>query len=247
VIGPQRFLLEYGAVQAAQVLQERWEAEVMGGVRGVDKDDLPGALFDEKEGLVWKFVAGTGKPFISRNQSGYCSPRETEARIPLREEFFSFLNTGPKSIVTFAPSYVVTLEALPIEVNSGAKVKPYGCVLSLLCGEKSIVLENYNYPQKQTFEWAPDQCGDTSLTILLGDLKLTRAWEGKMGFAECMADFYTGSHTFTAEDFPRQREALEKLGVSGIKVSFKTAGSHAVARLLERNPSRVPLQIVAGM
>ena len=103
VIGPQRFLLEYGTGEAAQVLQQRWEAEVLGGTRGVDKDALPRTLFDEKEGLVWKFVTGTGKPFISRNQSGYCSPKESEARIALREEFFTFLNTGPKSIVTYDP------------------------------------------------------------------------------------------------------------------------------------------------
>ena len=219
----------------------------MGGTRGVDKDALPKILFDEKEGLVWKFVAGSGKPFIARTQSGYCSPKESEARISLRDEFFDFLNTGPKSIVTYEPSYVVTLEALPLEVNSGASVKPYGCVFSLQCAEKNTVLENYNYPQKQTFEWTPEKCGDASLTILFTDLKLTRTWEGKLGFAQCMADFYSGSHTFKADDFPRQREALEKLGISSIRVSYKTTGSHAVARLLDRNPSRIPLQIVAGM
>ncbi len=247
IIGPQRFLLEYATAQAAGVLQQRWEEEVLSGTRGVDKDALPRVLFDEKEGLVWKFVAGTGKPFISSNQLGFCAPAESEARIPLREEFFGFLNTGPKSIVTYEPSYVVTMETLPVEVNSGARVKPYGCVFTLQCAEKNTALENYNYPQKQVFEWMPDKCGEVVLTILFTDLKLTRAYEGKLGFAEFLADFPSGSRTFRAEDFPRQREALEKLGISTIRVSYKISGGRAVARLLERNPSRIPLQIVGGI
>ncbi len=112
VIGPQRFLISYAALKAADVLQTRWEDEVLGGIRGLDGDASAKKLFDEKEGLVWKFVAGSGKPFISRNQLGYCSPKDTAVRIPLRSEFFDFLNTGPKSVITFEPSYTVTIETL---------------------------------------------------------------------------------------------------------------------------------------
>lgn len=245
VLGPQRFLLSYGARLAGQVLQQRWEEEVLGGIRGLAGDDVSRTLFTENEGLAWKFVAGTGKPFITRNQFGWCAPKETEARIPLREEFFDFLNTGPKSIVPYEPSYMVNIETLPIEVNEGASIKPYSCVLSLQCLEGKTMLENYNYPQKQTFEWSPEKCGEVTLSILFTDLTVTRVYEGKLGFAQFLAEFTHGARTFGAEEFPRGREKLEKMGVTSIKVSYKITGSRPVTLLLEKNPARVPIEIVA--
>ena len=245
VIGPQRFLVSYAALKAAGVLEAKWEEEVLGGIRGLDGDASAKKLFDEKEGLVWKFVNGTGKPFISRNQAGYSSPKDTEVRIPLKSEFFEFLNSGPKSVLMFDPSYTVTIETLPVEVNAAATVKPYGSTVSLQCAETRTVLENLNYPREQTFQWSPEACGDVTLGVMFPDFTATKTYGGKMGFAEFLKEFSTGSRTFSSDDFPKYKDTLDRMGVTSIRVSWKIKGARPVVRLLDRNPARVPLEIVA--
>lgn len=244
VSGPPRFLLEYGAAETARILQQRWDRDVLGAIRGIDPEKIPQTLFDQKEGLVWKFVNDCAKPFVAGGSGGWVAMNTPEAPIPIRDEFFEFLNNGPKSIITYEPSYTVTLETLPVEANREATVKPVGCVLSLQCAEEKNILENYNYPKKQTFTWSPDSCGETVLSIMFPDLTLTRSYGGKLGFALFLADFSDGSHTFTPEDFPRNRESLDKLGITSIRVSYRIGGGRAVTRLLDRNPARVPLEIV---
>jgi type VI secretion system protein ImpL len=244
VSGPPRFLLEYGAAETALILQQRWDRDVLGAIRGIDPEKVPQILFDQKEGLVWKFITDTAKPFVVGGSGGWVAQNTPEAPVFIRDEFFEFLNNGPKSILTYEPSYTVTLETLPVESNREATVRPIGCVLSLQCAEEKNTLENYNYPKKQIFTWSPENCGDTVLSIMLPDLTLTKSYGGKLGFALFLADFSDGSRSFTPEDFPRNRESLEKIGITFIRVSYRISGARAVTRLLDRNPARVPLEIV---
>ncbi|MHB9027179.1 MAG: type VI secretion protein IcmF/TssM N-terminal domain-containing protein [Candidatus Latescibacterota bacterium] len=244
VSGPPRFLLEYGAAETALILQQRWDRDVLSAIRGIDPEKIPQVLFDQKEGLVWKFITDCAKPFVAGGSGGWTALHTPEAPVSIRDEFIEFLNNGPKSILTYEPSYTVTLETLPVESNREAAVRPVGCVLSLQCAEEKSTLENYNYPKKQIFTWSPDSCGETVLSIMLPDLTLTRNYGGKLGFAGFLADFSDGSRTFTPEDFPRNRESLEKLGITFIRVSYRISGARAITRLLDRNPARVPLEIV---
>ncbi len=245
VLGPREYLLDYCIAEAAEVLQERWDRDVLAGIRTVDRDNIPGVLFAEEEGLVWKFVEETARPFVSDTRTGWVATDRGGPAFPLREEFVEFLNEGPRSVVTYESSYAVTLETLPVEANREAGVKPFGCTLTLQCPAERQALENYNYQRSQTFTWSPENCGETVLTILFPELALTRSYSGKLGFARFLEDFSDGSRRFVPEDFPRERERLEQMGVSFIRVSYRISGARAVTRLLESNPARVP-PVIAG-
>jgi len=244
VTAPQRFMADYIFMEATCVLQELWDEQVLGGIQGVESDKIPGLLFAESDGLILQFIETTGKPFITRNIKGYYSRNVAGRTMSFKAGFFDFLNKGPDSIVSYEPEYIVAMETLPLEVNDEAKTKPHACILGLQCADGKHFLENYNFPQSQTFHWSPEQCGDVTLTILFADTKITRRYEGAMGFAQFLSEFRDGSRTFRADEFSRDRQFLNNNAVSWIRLSYKISGSAPVVRLLEKKPLRIPMEIV---
>ncbi|MCD6352674.1 MAG: hypothetical protein J7M06_00475 [Proteobacteria bacterium] len=241
--GPLNFLVYFVSMETACSLQHDWEDIVLGGIQGVSKDKLPALLFG-KEGVVWKFVNGPAAPFLGRNQMGYFAKKARGARIPFKSTFFSFLTQGNEGRTVIQPEYTVQAEALPIDVNFGAKKEPYAVILLLDCAKGKTLLKNYNHPASQTFKWSPDDCGDVTLQIFFEGLVLTKTYNGHYGFPQFLADFRSGSKTFTPTDFVKYKEILGRMNISEIKVSYKFAGSENVIRLLKEVPSKVP-EVVA--
>ncbi|MBN1290597.1 MAG: hypothetical protein JXB48_02075 [Candidatus Latescibacteria bacterium] len=244
IIAPQRFLADYAIKETACVLQAQWEEQVLGGLKGVVTDEIPTALFSDSGGLVWQFLDTSGKPFITRDRRGYSAREILDRKLPFKAAFFDFINSGPESIINFKPEYIVTMETLPIEVNSGARVKPQACTLGLRCSDEMFILENYNYPQSKTFLWSPDKCGDATITILFPDNKIVKIYGGNMGFATLLSEFRDGSRTFRADEFSRNKSFLDTMNISWIRLSYKITGSKDVLQLLEKKPLRVPMEIV---
>jgi type VI secretion system protein ImpL len=245
VLGPQDFLMMFAADQAACFLQDQWQEQVLSYLQGVDRDKIPGLLFDKQGGLVWKFINETAQPFISRNKSGYVPRRDLRGRaLPFRSEFMHFLNQGDLAVIDYQPEYRVDFRTIPLGVNPGAKAGPYAAILELDCADKKYVLENYNDPQKATFNWSPSKCGDTSLNIAFTDFNLHKNYRGSLGFASFLKDFKDGSHSFPAHAFPDQKRYLEQIGVSSIKISYKISGEEPVVKLLDREPSNIPKKII---
>lgn len=243
VVGPLRFLIDFSIADTACILQTQWREQVLGGLRGAGADSLPRLLFDQKEGLVWKFVNGTAGPFISRDRNGYTPRVVFERSIPFTQEFLEFLNEGAMKTVSDQPEYDVQIETVPLATNEGARVQPFAAILCLQCGEGKTCLENYNYPQNMMFKWEPDKCGDVTLTIRLPDLTLSRQYKGRLGFAKFAAEFMTGSQVFRAGDFPESKAQLQSLGIEWITVSYRISGSGPVIQTLRRTPDKVPTDI----
>lgn len=236
--------LDYCMMETGCALQEQWREQVMGGLDSVESEKLPRVLFDEKEGRVWKFLKSTARPFIRQDQFGY-APRVVAGRtIAFRDDWIQFLNTGNQAMFQYQPSYIVQIEAQPVDANADAAVKPLGCTLCLQCSDTRTCLENFNYPQSAAFKWSPDGCGDTTLTIQFPNLILTRTYAGRFGFSKFLAEFMTGRQEFRAEDFPDATARLRQLGVSWIRVTYRITGGEPVIRMLRRAPTTVPPEIV---
>ncbi len=250
VSGPLDYLLRFCIGEAASYLQLQWDGQVIGGLQGASKERIPQLLFDPAAGLVWKFLNGPAKPFIGKNKSGYIVRRvavnEGEGSyIPFTANFLQFLNSGAESIINYQPEYQVQMETLPITTNHHVSPDPYGDSLTLQCTDGQLQLKNFNYPQKTVFKWSPDKCADTNLQIQFPDFTLDKAYKGRMGFANFLADFKDGSHTFTVNDFPEAGAQLTRLGIFSVTVSYKISGSKPILQLLNRAPAEVPQNIVA--
>lgn len=127
-------------------------------------------------------------------------------------------------------AFVVSLAAQPTNVNEGAQARPFSTTLSLQCASGIRTLSNFNFRNSETFNWQFDQCGDTTLTIRLDGLNLTRTYPGAFGFVDFLNDFRSGSKQFAPVDFPRERARLDQLGLSAITVRYDFTGQDALRR-----------------
>lgn len=245
ISGPLNFLIEYSVLETACYLQSSWEEQVLAPVEGVGKDKRAQLLFDKTDGLVWKFIGGQAKPFIKRSKNGYMVRSAFNQEIPFNSGFFDFLNGGANRVIHYQPDYFVGIETVPIDVNDGAKAEPYANVLSMHCAEDRLSLKNYNYPQKMNFKWSPDRCGDVTLQIMLPNLVITKEYKGRMGFANFLKEFKTGTRTFSAADFPDQAGHLKRLAINWISVSYKIKGADQIIQLLKGGSNAVPEEIVS--
>ncbi|WP_426117068.1 type VI secretion protein IcmF/TssM N-terminal domain-containing protein [Pseudomonas sp. DSP3-2-2] len=146
-----------------------------------------------------------------------------------------------QSIATLqATAAVVELSASPSQVNISARSLPQQTRLTLQCSGRSTVLDNFNFPTSASFVWAPGACADVSLEISFANFKLTRHWTGDRAFVDFLRLFNGGQHTFTAADFPSQRNLMGSENLIGIQLTYRQEGEQV---LLEKYAKADELQV----
>ncbi|WP_419784488.1 type VI secretion protein IcmF/TssM N-terminal domain-containing protein [Maridesulfovibrio sp.] len=239
VAGPLEFMVYVITMEASCELQQLWEGKVLAETAHVPADKLRTTLFG-KSGIVDKFTSGSAAPFLSKGVKGWQSQKWLGIPFPFREDFFVFLNDGEQGAQEIQPEYKVSLSTIPTSVNANATEEPYATILSLECGSGKQELVNYNYSEKMTFQWKPDECGTTTLTIRFPGIDLVKTYEGKLGFAEFLSEFRNGEVNFAPKDFPDQEKGLQGLGVSNVKVGYNFSGAVPVIEVLKIKPLNVP-------
>jgi type VI secretion system protein ImpL len=116
--------------------------------------------------------------------------------------------------------------------------------VELQCAGNNEKLDNFQFPIRKNFTWAPETCGDVLLEIDVSDLVLTKMYRGSQAFPAFLSDFRTGKKNFYPKDFPDQRTSLERLGIKYITVNYEFTGNQAVLQLLGATPAAVPARIV---
>lgn len=139
---------------------------------------------------------------------------------------------------------VVELSATPPQVNISARSLPRQTRLTLQCSGRSTVLDNFNFPTSASFVWAPGACTDVSLDIDFANFKLTRHWTGDRAFVDFLRVFSGGQHTFTAADFPSQRNVMGSEGLTGIQLTYRQEGEQV---LLAQYAQADELQLQANL
>lgn len=241
--GPIRFVWEYACREAACHLQDLWIKDVFVLVQGIPDPMQANAMIGGGQGAYNRFMRGPAAPFLNRDLRGY-APRELlGVRVPFDPEFLGYSSKMDRPVQS---SYRVTITGLPTNSNSDASVKPHSTRIELGCGSEMVTLENFNYPVRKVIDYAPQSCGTTVFTIEIGDVVLTRQYEGGLGFPEFLSDFPSGRHTFTPADFPGQKAALKRMGIRYIRVNYRFDGGHKqVAELFTQRPGRTPESIAA--
>ena len=237
------FALEYINRETACNLQKAWETEVMVEIQDAAGQNLAQLLFGSG-GFATKFLKTTAAPFISRSLSKGFYPKKIMGRqIPFEKGFFSFLSRGVRAARPVQGSYSVTIRTYPTDANAGARIQPHATVLELQCANGTRRLENLNYPKSKTFKWSPQNCGDVTFQIMVGNLVLIKQYTGSMGFARFLNDFKSGQRIFRPSDFPNEAPAMKRMGITSIKARYRFQGHKPVIRLLARSLGRVPLGI----
>jgi type VI secretion system protein ImpL len=237
---PLKFFWGLAVVDAAEGLQHLWEEDVLVKVGQMPKDKLPGALFDNATGLVWKFANGPAKPFLAKGVAGYQAKVSNGTTFPFTSDFLAFVNKGSVQTQKIMPSYQVSATALPTDVNPGAQERPYATELTLDCQEKVQQLVNYNYPVSQVFNWDPQSCGKTNLTIRFKSFTASKTYHGSMGFAHFLKEFQYDVKNFTPEDFPDSQANFGIFGIKTLTVQYKLSGGVPIIGLRKTEQIKVP-------
>ncbi|UFS70722.1 type VI secretion system protein ImpL [Geomonas sp. RF6] len=228
--GPLHFLWHYVQKEAACAVQTQWEEQVLKEAQGATDPQMLQYLVAQ-EGPVWKFVGSLGAFQGWSPARGYYSKTALGGTLGFEPSFFSFLSKGAKAKVALAQAPAakpatapVTIKGFPTDANPEARVKPQGTHLELQCASGAQSMENLNYPVSKTFIWSGDSCGDVTFQIDIGDVVLTRQYHGPGAFPAFLKEFQGGRHTFYSHDFPRERVALERMGVRYIRANYQFSG-----------------------
>ncbi|MFZ4858663.1 MAG: type VI secretion protein IcmF/TssM N-terminal domain-containing protein [Desulfuromonadaceae bacterium] len=229
--GPLAFLWNFSRMETACVIQSQWEEKVLKEAQGASDPQVLQYLVGQ-DGPVWKFVNGSLAPFHGWSpQKGYYSKVALGGGITFEPAFFTFLAKGTKAkIMASKPPSApkqnngFTIKGLPTDANADAKIKPQSTRLELQCSTGPQIIENMNYPVSKTFNWNQEVCGDVTFQIDIGELVLSKQYPGAQGFPAFVKDFQGGRHTFYPQDFPREKAALERMGVRFIRANYQFSG-----------------------
>lgn len=232
VTAPLDYLWSYVRQESASQLQTLWEEHVLAATLGMTPQQA-GPILLGADGLAWRFVKGPAAPFIRGSASGYAPRQAFGGSLPLEGSLFSFLTKGANVQAGAAgrqPNYSVAIKGLPTDADADARIKPHATRLEVQCAGQTQTLVNRNFPVGKTFYWSPDTCGDVILQIEAGDLALTKRYGGSEAFPDFLREFSSGSRNFSTREFPGERDALSRMGITHIRVNYQFIGSGAVIK-----------------
>jgi type VI secretion system protein ImpL len=244
---PMDFLWTIAAKKAACHIQDQWNETVISEIQGVsDKKVMADMLMGKDGGLVTGFIKGPAAPFIGRDpRRGYYARNMAGKTMPFNGGFFSYLTKSSVSANSEQGLYKVRIDGMPSDTNPDARVLPHLTRLEVQCAGAAQSLEYYNYPAGRLFEWSPDECGDVSLRVGIGDLVLKKDYTGFRAFPRFLKDFGSGQHTFYRADFPEAGASLKRMGIKFIKVKYRISGGAQVVSVLNVDAGRVPEVIIS--
>jgi hypothetical protein len=221
--------------KTAQTLDRKWASEVVAEVKFLGVTEAQNALYSPN-GLLDKFITDWAAPFL--NQKGQLArPASWRGQdFPFNDDFLRLLTLGRLVLAPEEPLrdlYPVKLTVLAARVNLEAREKPQKSVITIKAPQGAIVLENYNYPTSQVFDFKPGQSGDVMVEIVFPSITLALAYEGRDAFAYFVKDLLSGELTLTRGDFPEETETLAELGVTEITLSVETEGALPLLKFVD--------------
>ena len=223
------FIAAEATIKTAQVLQRRWEDEVL---------NSPTVLFGRGGGEAIYGETGVVPVFVKKNldtllshRGGVPVPSLWEGTpFPFDEGSLAALMKGAEAASQPLPPerkepYRVSVMSRPLIVNQGAKLRPSVMTLTLEGEDGPQQLVNQNFPQEAVFTYSPGRSGRVTLVISFPGFDLRREYAG---FKEFVTEFRSGEKTFFCMDFPGAFEKMEAAGLQTIKVPIAVSNTAGI-------------------
>ena len=229
--------------QAQIHIQGLWQNDVIAQATGLTGWELIDTL-QGNNGKVWEFQKQVATPFLDHNNRVGFSPRKLYSRtLRFDADFIALINRGRMGVQSLTNTHRVRLDGRPTGTNARATVQPHKTKLLMTCGSGNQELVNQNYPISKTFNWVPQDCGDVTLEIYVGDLVLEKKYSGYNAFLKFLGDFRNGERSFERADFPMQKSNLAGFGIKNINVSYSFSGHQNALRMGSFGSGEVPNRI----
>ena len=234
------FIAQGVTVQAAKVVQEAWENEVLGSAAALYRQDDVTALYGDK-GVVQTFVNARLKPFLTRRGKNLSAASWGGIVFPFTGDGLNVLSQA-EMIAAQPPedTYYVQLRSQPTLVNVDAKERVDATTLTLQCEDKVYSLVNRNYPRDEKFQYTVKKCSATTLEIDFPSFTLTRVYET---FADFLKEFQYGTRNFSQKDFEDAEGVMETAGVKNVTVRILPDGVSSVLQKEGGTPPTLPDRI----
>ncbi len=246
VSGPKNYIIEYSINNMNEILNIQWENSVIGSLPLSSDHNLLMSLFNEKKGLVWKYVNEDLKPFVKLTRYGYSTKKVSGYKLDISPFFLRYINSGINLLSIYKPNYNISITTLPFDVNSGSKVEPNYISLHLRCSKSDYILKNENYNLTKIFSWTPSKCGNTILTFGFNNFKIKKTYEGENGFLYFLKDFRAGTKTFLWKDFDKVVPELKQNNIKSIRVSYNISNEGSILKLLDKTPYELPKKVTGS-
>ncbi|MCR5170328.1 MAG: hypothetical protein K6C33_07695 [Desulfovibrio sp.] len=193
---------------AALQLQAAWDSQVLPQADLLPEDAGTEPFFG-KDGIVTKFAEGPAKPFLTREVGSFKAKSKNGMAFPFTKAFLACLQKGQAAGAKPAKDkYETTVATRTADVNpeSAERLQFYDISLACKGGPQSV--RNSNYPADAVFSYEPASCQGVELHMSFPTLDLAYSYSDFNAFLEA---FRAGERKFTADDFPNQKEAFDRL------------------------------------
>ncbi|OUO93840.1 type VI secretion protein IcmF/TssM N-terminal domain-containing protein [Cloacibacillus sp. An23] len=213
------FIAAEATAETAQLIQRRWEDEVLNSPTVLYGRGGGEAIFGET-GVVPLFVQNNLGDLLSHRGGAPVPSEWNGAQFPFDDGFLQMLVEGASAASQPLPperkdSFRVHISSRPPIVNAGARLRPSMVTLTLEGEDGPQQLVNQNYPQEAAFTYSPEKSGRVTLVISFPGFDMTREYGS---FKEFVTDFRMGEKTFFAMDFPSVSDKLDAAEVKTVKV-----------------------------
>lgn len=226
-------------------LTKAWSSDVLAQGQGLTGWELVDAL-QGFGGKVWEFQKANLDPFLRNSPGRGYEPRALFAStMNFSPGFLSLLNRGRVGKDALSKIYAVQIGALPTDANPDALRKPHETRLVVQCSSGNQELVNHNFPIKKVIQWSPQNCGDVSVEVYVGDTVLKQNWGGYRAFISFLNEMASGRKVLQASHFPEQAGVLAGYKIRTITLAYTFSGHDGVLRLAGADPGAVPEKIFA--
>ena len=234
------FIAQGITVQAAKVVQDAWENDVLGSATALYRQDDVEGLFGEK-GVVQTFVDTYLKAFLTRKDKKLTAASWDDIEFPFTTDGLAVLSQA-EMIAAQPPedTYYVQLRSQPTLVNVDARERVDATTLTLQCQDKTYSLVNRNYPRDEKFQYTVKQCGHVSLEVSFPSFSLTKGYDT---FTTFLKDFQYGERIFTQDDFEDAVDKMETAGVHDVTVRILPDNVVSVLQKEDNEPPSLPERI----
>lgn len=223
------FIAAEATIETAQVLQRRWEDEVLNSPTVLFGRGGGEAIYGET-GIVPAFVQKNLGTLLTHN-GGVPVPSVWEGTpFPFDDGFLDALMNGAAAASQPLPperkeSYDVRISSRPPLVNSGAKVRPTMTTVTLEGDGGPQQLVNQNFPKEAVFVYSPGKSGRVVLVVSFPGFDLRREYGS---FKEFVTEFRMGEKTFFSIDFPTVADQMEAADIKTVKVPLIVSNTSGI-------------------
>lgn len=242
--GPFDFIVNYAINRESCLLNQKWNTEVVLPSKNIEKISLLNKLFADN-GLVKNFIQNNLNHYITSDDGVIYERSLTNKlyKIPMTEQFLSFLTKGSSDNYVPKNEYLISIETKPMGINHESTILPFRNELRINCENEIFVLNNYNYKNQKDFIWEPKSCKSVIVTVFFENIIFEKRYEKKNSFLDFVDDIKNGNIRLTLNNLVTNKAIMKNNNLKWVDVHFNLSNYKELLKINNQNKLAIPKRI----